>query len=364
MPCSQRSIRAVINKLVQAWDDLEVTARNGNADPILKTALSKKWDNKLFAGYDVSKGRRLLILRSKPEILEKVKRVQEREYFVVSIDNSDLVLELLDPELSPLFNALSAWVAERVLTVNTQRQQAAEFRASIRKWLDAHDPPVNEALSEPKQRGLYAELWFLRKYILPVFEPTDAIMHWSGPAAKDQDFQFKKCCVEVKAATIRNEGVRISNEHQLEIAEEKNGLQTIEHRELFLFCLFLSEEESGQGETLYEIIENVRNSIAKSSAACFDFQTKLAKMGYRKKHEDEYKSVRRVVAKGIYPSFYRVEDRNEMERFPRIVAAALPIGVHKVKYWVRFADIQKFVADEAEVIVRVTAGAPCAEPSR
>ena len=386
----------MLTKVIQTWDELKSRAQNVQTAAV-REGLYSRFHSSLFLGYDVASQAPLLLLRSRAEIAERIKFPKERDWFTASTRyfedqqrrDLNLALELIDPDYFNMFAALVACIVDDVRAVRTSKQQAAEFNRSLKKWCRSFDKIVDEPLTRPKQRGLYAELWFLRRHVIPRIGADAAVKYWVGPSGKDHDFQFPRCGVEVKATSASSEDpeIRISNEFQLD-SVRRGGERSAdsEHElKLFLFCLFLSDDEGGDdesadleterdlplldeaeknaGETLFQMVEGVRSDLSESKQARSEFQTKLARAGYAKKHEEEYKRYRRKVVDVARPSFYEVADRGDEERFPRIVRSnllgtgrQLPDAVIKVRYFLRLEEIRGFDAEEDFVVEHFAKG--------
>src|SRR5260221_1171926 len=228
----------ISSTLIQLWNDMEERIhRNCNSETMVTKGVSSQGGNKLFVGIYPASGTRFLLLRSRKDIAEK-QTYGKRDWFEVKNCDGDrrekmnIVLKLnesIDRNIVFAFVGLSACVAEFVLNLaaDKERLQAEAFKRGIRHWLKIHDQKIDDPLSEPKQRGLYAELWFLRKYAAEHLNWKDAIKYWEGPAGKDQDFYFPACRVEVKAVADDDEDendmgsgagqhIKISNEFQLD----------------------------------------------------------------------------------------------------------------------------------------------------
>jgi hypothetical protein len=68
-------------------------------------------------------------------------------------------------------------------------------------------------LTAEEQRGLYGELFFLRKYLSSNNNYSEVINSWLGPHKEIKDFQLRQWAVEVKTSKeIINQKVIISNE--------------------------------------------------------------------------------------------------------------------------------------------------------
>ncbi|MGB8169433.1 MAG: PD-(D/E)XK motif protein, partial [Chthoniobacteraceae bacterium] len=293
-----------------------------------------------------------------------------------------LVLELIDIDFRDLFELLVANVCAAVFAAfqdhqsilsKPRRHQAKAFGRALKRWCREY-PDADTPLGPKPQRGLHAELWFLREYLLPYYRqkkisPAVALQYWVGPLGQDHDFQFPRCGVEVKAVSASDEDpkVQISNEFQLDPSRRARG-QVVRRShdllKLFLCCVFLRDTEKDEsipteedgvinkrkkgeaGETLFEMVDSLRPMLSKNHSA---FWTKLNRAGYRKVHEDEYKKIRRIVAQDSRPLFYEVADRGEKELFPRIIRSdfrgtgeEMPASISRVKYYLRLEDIQGF----------------------
>ena len=384
----------MLTKVIQTWDELKSRSQSSQTAAI-REGLYSRFHSNLFLGYDVASQAPLLLLRSRSEIAERIKFPKERDWFTASTRyfedkqgrDLNLALELTDPDYFNMFAALVACIVDDVRAVRTPKQQAAEFNRSLKKWCRSFDKIVDEPLTRPKQRGLYAELWFLRRHVIPRIGPDAAVNYWVGPSGKDHDFQFPRCGVEVKATSASSEDpeIRISNEFQLDSVRRDNARSAESEHDLklFLFCLFLSEDEGGDdesadleterdlslpagaerddGETLFQMVEGARSDLSESKQARSEFRTKLARAGYVEKHEEEYKRFRRKVVDVARPSFYEVADHNDAERFPRIIRSnllgtgrQLPDAVTKVRYFLRLEEIRGFGTEEDFVFVHFT----------
>ncbi len=147
------------------------------------------------------------------------------------------------------------------------------------KWqqfLDQYDP---EGLSEEAQRGLFGELWFLRKYMIPLFGVSQAIDSWKGPDKNQQDFLINSYAVEVKTS--------ISKLHQkIQIASEQQ-LDDIGLKALFLYHISLIIS-FGSGETLPDLVDSIKKNIDANSESAKKFEDSLINAGYINIHVDRY----------------------------------------------------------------------------
>ena len=371
---------------------------------IITEPLYERSDNCLFVGIHKATRRTMLMLRAKGANIEKFKFKFDKEWICVArkdlsdnnMTHSYLALELLDIDYQEMF----LWMLQQVVNdvgqlmskgtsffwdKNKDKHLITAFKRGVKKWwneVKEQDRP----LSIPRQRGLYAELWFLRQHVIPKLGPDRSIQYWAGPNGADHDFQLPACGIEVKAVVVGEEAkIKISNEYQLDPIRNDIHFQNgdVQKMPLFLFCLPLREYDPDDlraekikykdVESLYDIVDGLRKHLeSKSQNALVNFKIKLSKAGYRKRDEEKYKQTSRLTVtenqeiegEEIYPTFYEVADKNGVP-FPRIIRSDilgtgvdLPTSLTRIKYTLALSAIQKFAADERVVVARLGSSSP------
>ncbi|MDR3405091.1 MAG: PD-(D/E)XK motif protein, partial [Chthoniobacter sp.] len=316
------------------------TCNNG----LTRLALYPRIDNHLFVGFEEGSRNPLLLLQSKRKVTETIKLPRKREWFEAKFkkwkgdppDSDYLVIELTDADYLDMFELVVAYVVksvrniERSFAMNVHKREAQEFNRSLKRWC-RENPEEEKALGPKRQRGLYAELWFLRQYVLPHFD-LPGLQYWVGSLGADHDFQFPTLSVEVKAIGAADEypEIQISNEYQLDPIRRMDQRPTHDldvAPKLYLLCLAIrDEDEEGrsfsvndqgeESETLFALVESFRDRLGGNWSA---FRSKLARAGYRRKHEKEYDSVPRRVVTANHSALYEVADKTATRRFPRII---------------------------------------------
>ncbi len=95
-------------------------------------------------------------------------------------------------------------------------RRCGSFLGRLGRWMRLLQREA-QGLSGERQRGLYAELWFIRDRLRHAVGLEEAIQAWQGPSGAAHDFQMAAGSVEVKStATNQPQVVRISSERQLD----------------------------------------------------------------------------------------------------------------------------------------------------
>lgn len=191
----------------------------------------------------------------------------------------------------------------------------------LAKWRRFWSGVAQNFLPKEAQLGLFGELWFLSKWLLPSVGISRAVPMWRGPAGARNDFEVQGLGIEVKTSG------RVDGSHQVngleQLLEPANGA-------LLLFSLSLREEASGT-ESLPRLVEDLRAALALDPVELIQFESMLLAAGYEDAHSPEYgKTKLRVRGQGLY----RVTNG-----FPRLIPSSfqngVPTGVSNVCYELR-----------------------------
>lgn len=231
-------------------------------------------------------------------------------------------IALTDPRYSDVFDALVIDVASAAAD-DLAVPAVEKVLGRLRRWqrfLEAH----LEGLGPEGQRGLFAELWFLRNLLLDVVGENVAVGSWTGPAAANQDFQLRGVAVEIKSSIAKQlQSIRITNERQL----DGTG---IDH--LFLFHLSLDARHDS-GETLPALVDSLKKQLAGNSPALDRFHESLLQCGYLDEHAPRYQNP------GYTPRDWDVFAVTDT--FPRVVEDDLPAGVGDIHYSISIAECRR-----------------------
>ncbi len=207
----------------------------------------------------------------------------------------------------------------------------------LSKWENLFDSIGQQGLSNEAQRGLYGELYFLRKFLISASDNYSCLKTWTGPSQTIQDFQNNNWALEVKTTHGNNhQKIHISSERQLDDSIIP---------ELYLFHISL-DVRANFGETLNDIVFSITEFLLDDNNALSLFNIKLHEAGYFDIHRSFY-SV----------SGYSIRQENIFaikDKFPRIRETELLPGVGDVKYSIIISDCQQYVVTENDLFTLLT----------
>ena len=234
---------------------------------------------------------------------------------------------------SDLFLGLCETLIGSLKEVTDPAAALAVALAHLKRW-KAFLAGRNARLLSPEEvRGLFGELYVLRRLYNDTLPQAAAVDAWLGPDDSHQDFIFGDRAIEVKSLSGRERStVRISSEDQLE--------STLP--ELFLLTQRLSDKpDAHQALSLNGIVSLIESELSVAEAI-EQFADKLAGMGYAPLAEYDRP---RFVVSGLQG--YRVA-----EGFPRLIRSEVPTGVTRVAYEIMLETTAPFVCDDADIFGR------------
>lgn len=235
--------------------------------------------------------------------------------FLEQRENRDIFVTVCDDLIQALNGCLSN---------ESRRNEIANFLA---RWSSFFEKHGQEGLSSEEQRGLYGELWWLRRMIHASTEYLAAVNSWKGCRRNYHDFEIKGHVVEVKTTMTKEpRKVQINNERQL----DDRGLNS-----LHLLIITL-RKSGGGGETLPDLVLSLR-SIFSGKPVAYIFEQSLREAGYLDIHACLYNSSYSVMKEELF----RVR-----EGFPRITD--VPQGIGDLHYTVVVAACENFVCEFSE----------------
>ncbi len=259
-----------------------------------------------------------------------VKRVRLEEY-----SREDYYIELSQrgKEDGEIFEVIVEDIRKRAENDKTGYMIPAVFEI-LQKWKKFFAQEHQLLLTTERQQGLYGELLFLRKAI-ETFGAI-AVNYWSGCKYETHDFYIKRNAIEVKTTMTKAPyKVRISSEYQLD--------QDDVSKNLFLVFYALRKSES-DGETLPEIVENVRRLLIGQPLMLQKFSGDLEEYGYFDGLEDKYTTGYLVRDKFLY---------EVIEGFPRLTRKDLKTGISGCSYDLLVDVCNKFSITENDLIERL-----------
>lgn len=193
--------------------------------------------------------------------------------------------------------------------------------ARLIKWQRLLSRGGPRLLDTQEIRGLFAELTFMQKELLPGFGP-DSVQSWKGPSGFPQDFAADNKVFEVKSHLVGSQQVvRISSPTQL----------WVDSADLYL-CIYHLTEVSAGGRSLGQLVDEIAAALSPSALAAEEFEEKLASLGYI--DLPEYRQQAFAVVK---EEFFMVN-----EAFPRITPSSIRPGIQDLTYGIQLSALSPF----------------------
>ena len=248
-----------------------------------------------------------------------------------------LLILLLNAQHKDIFSTLCRDLICGVSDIIDENVLIDKLVERLVRWQSLFEMLGHQGLSNDVQRGLYGELYFLRKYLSNSSDYIKCINTWEGPEKEIQDFQYSNWAVEVKTTHGKNhQKIHISSERQLDDSIIPD---------IFLYHLSL-DVRTGFGESLNSIIEDIFNIFTGKSSATNIFKTKLMESGYFDIHKNLYDD-----------PCYNIRQENiysVIGDFPRITEKQIPTGVGDVKYSIILSEAETYRIDEADLFSKIS----------
>lgn len=250
-------------------------------------------------------------------------------------DNSNYILlnlVLVDKQFKDVFDTLVADIITAIINEQEIKTILKNYSNRLIKWQSLFERFKQQGLTPEEQRGLFGELYFLRKFLQANSDFQNIVSSWIGSEKQVRDFQFGKWSVEVKTTHGNNhQKVHISSERQLDTTNMDN---------LFLYHLSL-EVRQQSGETLNQLVDSVTEILISDFTALNSFRNKLIEGSYFDHHKPLYADIGYFIRQEV---FYKVENT-----FPRIEESDIRNGVGDVKYSIIISQCSGFIRTEEEI---------------
>lgn len=248
-----------------------------------------------------------------------------------------LLFKLTNNQHKDIFSVLCEDLIASITLETNEKQLVKTILNRFEKWKSLFTRIISEGLLPEEQRGLFGELYFLRKFLQINNNYQFVLNTWIGTAGEVRDFQMNNWALEVKTTHGNNhQKVQINSERQLD---------TTHLDKLFLYHLSL-EKVQESGETLNQIITLINTILEVDAIAINRFKSKLYEAGYFDQHFALYDSVGYFIRQD---TFYIVENE-----FPRIQENEIRSGVGDVKYSIILSQCDTFKQTELSVFETLT----------
>jgi len=278
-------------------------------------------EQSMYCALDSNGKRHLLVSLGKdePELKDKSSRgisVNIRELFLGQKNEMQRYMDIQcqNPSGHSIFDLLIADIAEVMRRDNLPASNL--IPRTLEKWRRFWEKIPIRTLTREKQIGLFAELKFLSKWLIPVIGLENAVNSWLGHFG-GKDFRAESFSVEVKSSA--------SGKGHIYLVNSLDQLEESPERGMYLFGLLLSEVSGGR-ENLVKEVESIREIIAGCQELSDHFEDGLMRIGYSDFHSEEYKNLCFEVGQ---EALFEVRDD-----FPRLSRSRIeiPPGVDSVEY--------------------------------
>lgn len=210
------------------------------------------------------------------------------------------------------------------------------IHSRLKRWQQMFRKVKNNLLSLEEQRGLIGELNFLKNYLLPNFNYTEAMSFWRGPLDEAKDFGIGNTTVEVKSKLgTTSSKISISSLDQLEFKTEQ----------AFLYVITINtSDDSEVSYDLNSLVQEVRKIIQDDLNSLEIYETLLNEIGYR--YLDEYSKVKYIT---LHESFYNV-----LGNFPKLLKSNIPEAIESVQYSINLNMCTEYNVTIEDFIQRIT----------
>lgn len=252
-------------------------------------------------------------------------------------DKRVLLLRLMNKEYSDIFGVLCEDLIENITNETDESVVIREVLNRIEKWKSLFNKITPQGLSPEEQRGLFGELYFLRKLLQYSNQHTAVVNTWVGSEKQIRDFQNNSWAVEVKTTHGNNhQKIHVSSERQLDITN-------LEY--LFLYHLSL-ERQSNSGETLNGMLDSIIEILRDDLIALNRFKFKIFEIGYSDTQRSLYENIGYHIRRDVY---YKVEND-----FPRLEEKDIPDGIGDIKYSIVLSKCTSFIIPETQLLDLIT----------
>ena len=227
---------------------------------------------------------------------------------------------LTDAEQEDIFFAMAADIIAFSQAASAEKRARALVRKRYAAWPRLLDHGHMALMSREAQKGLFAELAFLKETIEHGRAPGEAVEGWVGPEAADQDFIYADGWHEVKATGLASVSVTISSFEQLDCDEEG---------ELIVYRIDHCAPARAGAISLSGMVHAIYDMLMDNTEARLSYEGKLADAGYI-----DFRDYDAAYFYLAHVDRYRVDST-----FPRLRRHSAPVQVLNAKYQLDLATL-------------------------
>lgn len=272
----------------------------------------------------------VLFLPELPTDNERLPRLKNLEAGFRMLSRPAFYLKLIDASQRQLFYVLCKDVVEAAEAAETLEGAMERAIRRTQRWHFLLKGGNTGGLAIEAQRGLVGELAFLRE-LCRAIGPLSAIEAWLGPEGSSKDFEFPRCCVEIKSRrSAAKPHVSISSVDQL---------SDVDGASLYLRVYNVDGHAAPDGDNLHDHVAHTAKHFDDHTAACDLWEDRICATGYTP--DGEYAGTKWTIG--------AVKTYAVIDGFPRLVPP-LPNGVANLTYSVSLDVCERFMAENDDAI--------------
>lgn len=228
---------------------------------------------------------------------------------------------LLNAAQEDVFITMSSDIIEFSQWETGRKEALRKVLRRYAAWMKLLDHKNSAVLGSNAQKGLIAEIMFLKETIESGTDPHLALQGWMGPDGGDQDFVYDEVWYEIKATGAASPSVSISSIEQLDGPSPGN---------LIVYRIDKCAPTAIGAITLYRLVHTVIDSLRDYPAAQEAFILKLGTAGYIDMLEYD-------------KQFFAVSSKREYEvknNFPKLARGNIPSEIINAEYQLDLPSIE------------------------
>lgn len=179
--------------------------------------------------------------------------------------------DLLQNDAQKVFFTFCESLIEAIEGIREEKKALDVLKTRYITWKALFKRECSNRLTREELQGLYGELYFMNKYMIPKYGTNEAIRSWSGPDAKSKDYSINTEWYEIKTIGANSATVKISSLSQL--TSEHEGHLTVIRVEA------MSEEYDNEDASIGAVFMSVLSKICDESIEAI-FLSKLGAYGF------------------------------------------------------------------------------------
>lgn len=282
---------------------------------------------KIFFGLSKEGKKRLAFQSSNAiEQIESTKIINVNYYR--DSENYWLSFDLEDNKFQNLFYTFCSDMVNSLSDLSDAKNELEYIKNRFYNWKKMFQNVTIKELSEEKEQGIFGELYFLYKYMIPKYGVDTSILSWAGPLKFNKDFSINDTWYEIKTSSVSSTNIKITSLSQLD-SENEGFLSVVKVEKM-------SQEFNGNLSSVYNLIQLIMSQITTIKVQD-DFLNKLVEYGLG---PDNNFGSRQFDVKNV--KLYLVNNK-----FPRLTKNEITYEeIDNVSYLLNLTGIEKYKVEE------------------